>query len=190
MTKIEDKELDSINDAIGFIANHSDGADDHSPFEKMMGNLRDLWNKGRADKHEEFGCDYFNLRSGICPICGQKKPKKAIVIPRKITTFNASTFKPDLKPEKKEKKKPKRIAPMSEKRKKENKEYLILREEFLKGKVCPITKQKAVDVHHTYSGKDRNKYFLDVSTWIAVSRKGHSWIHDFPKEARALGYLK
>ncbi len=58
-----------------------------------------------------------------------------------------------------------------------------------KNKICPITGKEAVEVHHKWSGKDRNKYFLDTSTWLGVSRSGHLWIHNNPKEARELGYL-
>ncbi len=72
----------------------------------------------------------------------------------------------------------------------ENKVYKTLREVFLKDKFCPITGKPATEVHHTYSGKDRAKYFLNVKTWIAVSREGHLWIHANPKEARGKGYLK
>jgi hypothetical protein len=89
--------------------------------------------------------------------------------------------------------KQKSIPLMSKKRKIENAQYIVLRAEFLSKKenqICPITKQPAVEIHHSYSGKDRAKYFLDTSTWIAVSRDGHNWIHDNPKEARELGFLK
>lgn len=83
--------------------------------------------------------------------------------------------------------------PVSDKRKKENKIYSALRADFLslpENQICPITGQQTTDVHHTYAGKDRSKYYLDVSTWLSVSRDGHNWIHDNPKEARELGYLK
>jgi hypothetical protein len=96
----------------------------------------------------------------------------------------------DEKPPKKEKAKPKKINAKSRKRIEDDKEYNFLKKEFLIDKYCPITKKKATEVHHTYSGKDRNAHYLDVETWIAVSRKGHNWIHDNPKEARELGYLK
>lgn len=88
---------------------------------------------------------------------------------------------------------PTRIKQVSEKRKLEDIEYKRLRLEFLskpENKICPITKWLATEIHHTYSGKDRAKYYLDTTTWIAVSRDGHNWIHDHPKDARKLGYLK
>lgn len=86
-----------------------------------------------------------------------------------------------------------KIPPVSKKRKVENARYSVLRIEFLskpENQKCPITGWPTTDVHHTYSGKDRAKYFLDVSTWIAVSREGHNWIHDNPIESREKGYLK
>lgn len=86
-----------------------------------------------------------------------------------------------------------KIPKVSKKRQVEQLQYQVLRTEFLgkpENKICPITKQPAIEVHHTYCGKDRAKYYLDVSTWIAVSRNGHNWIHDNPKDARELGFLK
>ena len=108
-------------------------------------------------------------------------------------TRKTGEFKPNPKPEKSVKKKPKSIKKVSDKRAVENKIYTELRKAFLllpENQVCPITKQEATEIHHAYSGKDRAKYFLDTTTWIAVSRDGHNWIHANPKEARELGYLK
>ena len=85
------------------------------------------------------------------------------------------------------------IKKVSEKRKVENKEYTVKRLKFLtqsENLRCPITGQKATEVHHTYCGKDRAKYYLDSDTWLAVSRDGHNWIHDNPAESREKGYLK
>ena len=36
----------------------------------------------------------------------------------------------------------------------------------------------ATDVHHLYSGKDRDKYYLQINTWKAVCRNCHNYIHD------------
>lgn len=86
-----------------------------------------------------------------------------------------------------------KIPKVSDKRKVDNAKYLVLRIEFLgkkENQICPITKYPATEIHHTYCGKDRAKYYLDTTTWIAVSRDGHNWIHDNPKEARELGFLK
>lgn len=85
------------------------------------------------------------------------------------------------------------INKVSDKRKVENLKYTAQRIVFLgkkENKICPITKWPAIEIHHTYCGKDRAQYYLDESTWIAVSRDGHNWIHDNPKEAREQGFLK
>lgn len=86
----------------------------------------------------------------------------------------------------------KALNPISSKRQEQNVIYRKLKAEFMalpENKTCPVTGKPTVDIHHKFSGKDRAKYFLDVSTWLAVSREGHNWIHSFPKEARELGYL-
>lgn len=125
-------------------------------------------------KNKECGVEFkqFNSLQSYCSIDCQKKCKKPNL---KLK----SLYKP--------------IKQQSDKRKIENAKYLVLRIEFLgkiENQICPITGWKATEVHHTYSGKDRAKYFLDVSTWLAVSRDGHNWIHDNPKEAREKGFLK
>jgi hypothetical protein len=92
-----------------------------------------------------------------------------------------------------EKSKPKAIPRVSAKRKLEDLKYMAQRIVFLgkkENQICPITKWSSTEIHHTYCGKDRAKYYLDESTWIAVSRDGHNWIHDNPKEAREKGFLK
>lgn len=85
------------------------------------------------------------------------------------------------------------IPKVSEKRKIDNLKYYAQRIVFLgkpENKICPITGWEATEVHHKWCGKDRAKYYLDKSTWMAVSRDGHNWIHDNPKEAREKGFLK
>lgn len=44
----------------------------------------------------------------------------------------------------------------------------------------------STEVHHK---KGRGKYLLDVSTWLAVCRSAHNYIHDNPKEAEEKGWL-
>lgn len=86
-----------------------------------------------------------------------------------------------------------KIPKVSKKRAIQDAKYMVLRTEFLskpENKICPIMQIPSVEIHHTYSGKDRSKYYLDTSTWIAVSREGHMWIHEYSKEARELGFLK
>lgn len=85
------------------------------------------------------------------------------------------------------------INKVSDKMYKRLKEYTKLKKEFLKrpeNKFCRITGEPATEIHHKYPGKDRQKYFLDVSTWVAVSRNGHIWIHNNTIEAEKLGLIK
>lgn len=109
-------------------------------------------------------------------------------------TYFASKHKEgigDPKPEAKVKEKPKPIPKKSAKRAKEDKTYTVLRKAFLEGKICQVNQDApATEVHHTYSGKDRDAHYLDVKTWLAVCPECHRWIHKFPAEARELGYLK
>lgn len=84
------------------------------------------------------------------------------------------------------------IKKVSDKRKIKDLQYYALRKVFLEkpeNKICPITGWPTTEVHHKYSGKDRDKHYLDTETWLAVSRDGHNWIHDNPQEAREKGYL-
>lgn len=85
-----------------------------------------------------------------------------------------------------------KIPKVSKKRQVEQLQYQVLRTEFLskpENKICPITGKETTDIHHKWSGKDRAKYFLDTTTWLAVSREGHNWIHNNPKKSRELGFL-
>jgi hypothetical protein len=62
-------------------------------------------------------------------------------------------------------------------------EYAKLKRQFMKEHpICECglpecDKSLSFDVHHTYSGMDRSRHFLDVSTWKAVARKCHTIIH-------------
>src|SRR5690606_15727491 len=88
--------------------------------------------------------------------------------------------------------KQKKIAPRSKKRIAQDIVYSKLRKVFLnkpENKVCPITGEETTEIHHKWSGKDRNKYYLQVDTWLAVSRNGHIWIHQNPTLARERGVL-
>jgi hypothetical protein len=122
---------------------------------------------------------YNSFSKCYCDECKKLIPKK-VYVPKK---FNTNLKLKSLNP----------IPKVSKKRQIENAKYSVLRIEFLgkpDNQICPITKQQTIEVHHTYCGKDRAKYYLDTSTWLAVSREGHNWIHSFPKEARELGFLK
>ena len=83
----------------------------------------------------------------------------------------------------------------SKKRSKENYEYGKLRKVFLEeNPMCQIRVAgctgMAIEIHHTYSGKDRGANYLKVDTWKGTCRNCHLWVHDNPKKSRELGYLK
>jgi len=87
------------------------------------------------------------------------------------------------------------IPRVSAKRAKKDAEYSKLRERYLiENPLCMVKVNGcghgATDVHHTYAGANRDAFYLIQSTWKAVCRNCHDWIHKFPKEARILGYLK
>lgn len=79
------------------------------------------------------------------------------------------------------------IKKISEKKKKQDKLYKELRKQFLKDHpICAVyPPKKATQIHHK---KGRGKYYLDVSTWLAVSMEGHRQIEDNPQWAKMLGF--
>jgi len=88
-----------------------------------------------------------------------------------------------------------KIPQVSSKRKKKDAEYSKLRERFLtENPLCMVKVNGcghgATDVHHKFSGSDRDTYYLVQSTWLAVCRACHSWIHNHPEEARIMNWLK
>ena len=50
-----------------------------------------------------------------------------------------------------------------------------------------VTNSRSVDVHHT-RGRLAGAY-LDETTWMAVCRECHDWIHQHPAKARQMGLL-
>jgi len=88
-----------------------------------------------------------------------------------------------------------KIPQVSSKRKKKDQEYLKLREKhLLVNNLCQVKvngcSHGATDIHHTRSGSDRNTYYLVQSTWLAVCRNCHDFIHANPADARTMGWLK
>lgn len=82
-----------------------------------------------------------------------------------------------------------RLRPVSKKRAKEGRTYSELRKEFLAANAwcLVVAGKRTTEIHHTAGRSGAN--YLDVSTWMAVSREGHVWIHAHPKESRARGWL-
>lgn len=88
------------------------------------------------------------------------------------------------------KKKPAKIAPVSEKRKSQMAQYSKLRKGFLsENKVCQASlegcSKKATDVHHM-QGRE-NERLLDDTKWLAVCRVCHRKITDNAAMAIELG---
>ena len=88
-----------------------------------------------------------------------------------------------------------KIPQVSSKRKKKDLEYSKLRKRFLTDfSLCQIAVKgcsvNATDVHHKFSGSDRDTYYLIQSTWLAVCRNCHDFVHLNPKISREMGWLK
>jgi hypothetical protein len=88
-----------------------------------------------------------------------------------------------------------KIPLVSSKRKKKDAEYSKLREKYLtENPLCMVKvngcSHGATDVHHTYAGANRDAFYLVQSTWKAVCRNCHNYIHEHPEDARTMGLLK
>lgn len=87
--------------------------------------------------------------------------------------------------------KQKPISHRSPKRAKEEREYSLLRIDFLtKNHMCQAHLTGctgiATDVHHK-QGRI-GKLLLDILKWLSVCRSCHNWIETHPKEAQELGF--
>lgn len=86
----------------------------------------------------------------------------------------------------------KRIPTVSAKRAVDNKVYRCRKAVFLKAHpICqwPVGAGcgcSPVDLHHKAG---RGKNFLNESTWLALCRPCHNWVHRNPSKARELGLL-
>ena len=126
---------------------------------------------------------------GKCSECDSSAPEQPLIAgkcQRHYWQFRSKQWK---KSEPKEKKP---IPRRSKKKIIEDLQYSVLRKEFLEkpeNKICKINGMPTTEIHHKYCGKDRAKYYLDTSTWLAVNRDSHNFIHDNPKKSRELGFL-
>ena len=76
---------------------------------------------------------------------------------------------------------------VSKKRQREYQEYKKIGDKFLENKVCEkCGKKRKLDIHHKAG---RGRFYLDVSTFMAVCRECHDYIHKWPKESREKGWL-
>lgn len=82
-----------------------------------------------------------------------------------------------------------RLRRVSEKRRQINEAYFPavmawkLKNPFCKFPGCTHTTD---DAHHA---RKRGRYLMDMSTWIPLCRHHHTYVHDHPAEARAIGLL-
>jgi hypothetical protein len=88
-----------------------------------------------------------------------------------------------------------KIPLVSSKRKKKDAEYLKLRQRYLsENPLCAVKvngcSHMATDVHHTHAGSNREAFYLVQSTWLAVCRNCHDYIHGNPQKARIMKWLK
>ena len=87
------------------------------------------------------------------------------------------------------KKKQKRIKQISDSMAKKLVVYREVRDKYMKEhETCEFENcySDANDLHHKAS---RGKHLSDVTTFMAVCRQHHNWIHEHPAESRELGYL-
>lgn len=85
-------------------------------------------------------------------------------------------------------KKPKPIKPISDKRKKQEAAYSVLRKAFLEQHPnCEICGSPSTEVHHR-NGRE-NERLNDTEYWMAIDRLCHTELHLNPQWARDNGYL-
>ena len=75
------------------------------------------------------------------------------------------------------------LSKRSKKKVQDDLEYSKLRKDYLsKHPICevklPGCSIVSTDIHHTYSGTNKQKYYLDTTTWKAACRACHTFIHD------------
>ena len=136
-----------------------------------------------------------NMKMKTTRICARKGCKKEFRL-YKSTDKYCSGECAFISQKAKPKKKQTPIKPYSEKRKRESYTYTKKRKTFLlkpENKYCPVTSTVFNEIHlttevHHKAGR-KGKLLNYVPFWLAVSRKGHNWIHDNPEEAYQRGFL-
>lgn len=86
-----------------------------------------------------------------------------------------------------------KIKLVSKKRAALNRQYTLLRKQFLSEhscceaglEGCTGCRMEYMTVHHK---KGRGEYFLDTKTWLASCFTCHQWIERNPSEAKELGF--
>ncbi len=95
-------------------------------------------------------------------------------------TFNPDKFRPDPKPPRTPKKVKKPIKKVSEKRKKDNKEYTALRQVYLlRNPLCEVKLKgcfgKASEIHHDLG---RGINLNNIDSFVAICRNCHNIVED------------
>lgn len=80
----------------------------------------------------------------------------------------------------------------SSKRQKKSSIYSVLKRKYLEdNSLCEICcSSYSGEIHHKFAGADRDKYMNDTSTWMALCNFCHKEVHENPRWAREMGYLK
>ena len=120
--------------------------------------------KAKTCKHE--GCSNPVWSQGMCQWHKPKKPLKSNSAPLKKTPI-------------------KRI---SDKRKKQEAAYSVLRKKYLEDNPrCEICGSPASQIHHKWHRE--NERLNDTKYWMSVDDKCHKMIHRNPEDSYRLGYL-
>ncbi len=88
------------------------------------------------------------------------------------------------------------IALRSKKRASQDRVYSKLRKDYLQNNptcqinVLNVCTTQSTDIHHSYAGANRSKYYLITPTWFSCCRACHDHVHANPQWARDKGYLK
>lgn len=122
------------------------------------------------------------IKSKPCCVEGCDNPRFA----KKLCKWHQN-LRVDRKPVRK---RAKAIKKVSDKRARQNQLYSVARRLFLEQhQNCAVfTEKKATEIHHV-SGR-RGEKLLDTTDWLAVSREGHTWIHNNVEQATKKGWLK
>jgi len=112
-------------------------------------------------------------RPSCCPKC--YRPEQSIARKEKVATKVCIKAKHYVIPK------------HSDKQKKINSAYTILKAQFIKDKpLCGIRFNNctriATDIHHKGIGSNKRKYYNDTTTWIQTCRHCHDVAHDLSAE--------
>ena len=123
----------------------------------------------------------------LCKHCGvsfkKKKPLDFL-----CSAYCAIQYKIEGKKNKESKNALKPINRVSDKRKKQEAVYSVVRKQHLKYyPVCELCGSETVEIHHK-NGRNGER-LIDANYFMTVCRKHHTWIHEHPKEAREKGWL-